>query len=493
MAELEKFHNTVNGAEKPANKTFESFDPYTGKPWACIPQCSAQDVDEAVSAAQQAFRQGEWAAMGPSARGKLLNRLADLISQEAERLARIETRDNGKLLAEMAGQLRYLPEWYRYFGGLADKIEGGVLPIDKPGMFAYTQYEPLGVIAAIVPWNSPLLLLTWKLAPLLAAGNTAVVKPSEHASASTLAFMDLFKRAGFPDGVVNTVTGFPEEVGVPLVRHPDVAKIAFTGGEAGGVAVYKAAAEDLKHVTLELGGKSANVVFEDADIESAANGVISGIFAATGQTCIAGSRLVVHKRVHDQVLEKVVALARTARLGNPMDLETQVGPITTLAQRDKVLGYIDVAIEDGARCELGGKRPEAEGLAEGWFVEPTIFSNVKNEMRVAQEEIFGPVLSVIAFEDEEEAFAIANDTKYGLGAGLWTTDIGRAIRGASRLQAGTVWVNTYSAVSYMAPFGGYKNSGIGRESGQEAIRSYLQTKSVWLNTAGQTGNPFVLK
>lgn len=493
MSELTRLTNTVNGAPRPGRATFESYDPFTGQPWALIPRCDATDVDEAVAAAAGAFRQGDWAAMTPSARGKLLNRLANLIEEEAERLARIETQDNGKLLAEMWGQLRYVPEWYRYFGGLADKLEGGVLPIDKPGMFAYTLHEPLGVIAAIVPWNSPILLLTWKLAPLLAAGNTVVIKPSEHASASTLAFVELFKRAGFPDGVVNTVTGFPQEAGVPLVTHPDVAKIAFTGGEAGGVSVYKAAAESLKHVTLELGGKSPNIVFDDADLESAANGVISGIFAATGQTCIAGSRLLVQKSVQDEVLSKVVALARTARLGNPMDIETQVGPITTLAQRDKILGYIDIAASEGARCELGGKQPDNPEISGGWFVEPTIFSGVKNSMRVAQEEIFGPVLSVIAFDDEDEAYELANDTKYGLGAGLWTRDMGRAIRGASRIKAGTVWVNTYRAVSYMAPFGGYKRSGLGRESGQEAIQAYLQTKTVWINAGGQTGNPFVLK
>ncbi|MCR9220990.1 MAG: aldehyde dehydrogenase [Alphaproteobacteria bacterium] len=493
MSELTPFYNIVDGARRESAETFLSYDPYRGAPWAAIPRGGADDVDAAVAAAKRAFNAQEWRGMTATARGKLLVRLADLIAEESDRLARIETRDNGKLLAEMAGQLRYVPEWYRYFGGLADKIEGGVLPIDKPGMFAYTKQEPLGVVAAIAPWNSPLLLLAWKLAPALAAGNTIVVKPSEHASASTLAFMELFERAGFPKGVVNSVTGMPGEVGVPLVAHPDVAKVAFTGGEAGGAAVYQAAAAGLKHVTLELGGKSANVVFEDADLESAANGVISGIFAASGQTCIAGSRLLVHRSVHDAVLEKVVAIAKTARLGDPMDLETQVGPITTLAQRDKVMGYIDVAIDDGARCELGGRRPESAALADGWFVEPTIFSDVKNSMRVAQEEIFGPVLSVIRFDDEEEAFALANDTQYGLGAGLWTTDIGRAIRGADRLEAGTVWVNTYRAVSFMAPFGGYKRSGVGRESGQEAINAYLQTKSVWLNTAGQTGNPFVLK
>lgn len=495
MSSLERFLNTVNGQDTASatGRWLVSEDPFTGQPWAEIPQCDADDARAAIEAAHAAFTSGPWPAMTATARGKILRRFADLIEANADRLARLETRDNGKLFAEMSGQVKYLPEYYHYFGGLADKVQGGVLPSDKPDVFTYTKYEPLGVIVCITPWNSPLLLLTWKLAAALAAGNTVVIKPSEFTSASTLEFVKLAKQAGFPDGVINTVTGYGHEIGDVLVEHPLVEKVAFTGGDATGAAVYANAAKGLKHVSLELGGKSPNIIFADANLDDAVKGAISGIFAASGQTCIAGSRLLVQRSVYDEVARRVVAFAATAKLGNPMELTTQVGPITTQPQRKKVLDYIQIAKDEGADCLLGGKVPEDAALSGGWFVEPTIFGNVSNDMRIAREEVFGPVLSIIPFEDDADAIRIANDTIYGLAAGVWTTDMRRAIRMADAIRAGTVWVNTYRAVSFMAPFGGYKKSGLGRENGQDAIYEFMQTKCVWLNLAEGVANPFVLR
>jgi aldehyde dehydrogenase (NAD+) len=472
---------------------FESDNPYTGKPWALIPRGNTEDANRAVRAARKAFTSGEWPKMNASRRGALLRKLGDLITEKAKVLAEIEVRDNGKLLAEMNTQTTYMAQWYYYYGGLADKIEGDVIPIDKPDTFNYTRFEPLGVIAAIVPWNSPLLLTAWKLAPALAAGNTVVVKPSEYTSASLLEFMKLVEQAGFPPGVVNVLTGFGSEVGKPLVEHPLVAKIAFTGSDATGQKIYEAAARGLKRVSMELGGKSPNIVFDDAHLDNAVKGAISGIFAATGQTCIAGSRLLVQQSIHDQFVEKLVAFAKTARMGDPMSLDTQVGPVTNLPQYKKVLDYIDIAKSEGVTTALGGGKATRPECGDGWFVEPTIFTGVKNSMRIAQEEVFGPVLSVIPFRDEEEAISIGNDVVYGLAAGVWTQNMRRAFLMAEKLQAGTVWVNTYRAVSYLSPFGGYKRSGLGRESGQEMIKEYLQTKSVWISTAQEVANPFVLR
>ncbi|MEK9653568.1 MAG: aldehyde dehydrogenase [Betaproteobacteria bacterium] len=492
---MQKFKMYIDGefVEAASGKYFDSYYPFTGKVWSQVAEGGPEDVDRAVKAAHRAFTSGDWAEMTASQRGMLVHRLGDLIARDAKKLAEMEVQDNGKLIAEMQGQVNYVPQWYYYFGGLADKIEGSVIPLDKKGYFNFTRHEPIGVVAAITAWNSPLLLLAWKLAPALAAGCTVVIKPSEFTSASTLEFVKLVEEAGFPKGVVNVVTGFGKDVGAPLTSHPLVRKVAFTGSDATGRAINEVAAKTFKRVTLELGGKSPNIVFDDANLEDAVNGAVSGIFAATGQTCIAGSRLLLQESIHDEFMDRLLALAKTAKMGNPMSMETQVGPVTTRPQYDKILSYIDIAKTEGANLALGGGPATRPECGDGWFVEPTVFTGVTNDMRIAQEEVFGPVLSVIKFKDEDEASRIANDIRFGLGSGVWTSDIGRAIRMSEKIQAGTVWVNTYRAVSYMSPFGGYKDSGIGRESGIEAIYQYLQTKSVWINTGAKTGNPFVLK
>ncbi len=488
------YENYINGdwVAPATGQYFDTYNPYTGEAWARIAHGSQADVHAAVAAAKDAFENG-WADTKPTERGRLLFTLAELITRDAARLGEIEVKDNGKLLAEMGAQTKYLAEWYRYYGGLADKIEGAVIPSDKPDVFNFTRYEPLGVIGMITPWNSPLLLLAWKLAPALAAGNCAVIKPSEFTSASTLEFMRLIEEAGFAPGVVNTVTGFGADTGAPLVEHPDVAKIAFTGSDVSGQKIYESAARTIKHVTLELGGKSPNIVFEDADFEAAVMGAISGIFAATGQTCIAGSRLLVQRSIHDAFVERLIEVAGDATIGDPMSLDTHVGPVTTPPQYQKVLDYIDIAKNEGAVCVLGGKPYTGPGASGNQFVEPTIFTGVHNKMRIAQEEVFGPVLSVIPFDTEEEAVAIGNDIDFGLAAGVWTQNIGRAIRMSEKLRVGTVWVNTYRAVSFTSPFGGYKRSGLGRESGLEAVKAYMQVKSVWIAQQSSVANPFVIR
>ena len=491
---MKSYQHYINGTlcDPASGEWFESENPYTGEVWTKVARGNADDVDVAVKAAKAAF-DGEWSAFGPTARGKMLVKLAEIVEREAPRLGEIEVRDNGKLIAEMGAQTKYLAEWYRYFGGLADKIEGSVIPSDKPGIFNFTRYEPLGVIGMITAWNSPLLLLAWKLAPALAAGNTAVIKPSEYTSASTLEFMALIEEAGFPAGVVNTITGFGLEVGAPLVDHPLVDKIAFTGSDFSGQKIYEAAAKKIMPVTLELGGKSPNIVFEDADFEPAVMGAISGIFAATGQTCIAGSRLLIQRSIHDRFVQRLVEVAGEAKIGDPMSTETHVGPVTTMPQYKKIIDYIKIAKSEGATCVLGGDAYRGDGAKGKQFVQPTIFTDVNNRMRIAQEEVFGPILSVIPFDTEEEAVAIGNDIVYGLAAGVWTSDIGRALRMSEKLKAGTIWINTYRAVSFTSPFGGYKRSGEGRESGKDSIKEFLQVKSVWIAQQTTAANPFIMR
>ncbi|WP_245396738.1 aldehyde dehydrogenase [Jiella sonneratiae] len=491
---METLANFIDGAFCPpvGGAYFETDDPFTAEAWGLIPRSGAEDVDRAVAAARRAFREGAWPAMTPGQRGAALHRIAEAIAENAEELARIEVRDNGKTYKEMLAQVKRIPDWYRFFGGLADKITGAVLPSDKPGHMNYLTREPLGVIAMVTPWNSPLMLLAWKLAPALAAGNTAVVKPSEFTSASALRFAELVAATGLPSGVLNVVTGLGSEAGAALVGHRDVAKVAFTGGVGGGCSVYSAAAVGLKPVSLELGGKSPNIVFEDADLEMAARGVVAGIFGSGGQSCVAGSRLLVQRGIHDRLVARIVELTGKIRLGDPMSPDTDIGPVATRPQFERIMTCIGWAKEDGAAVATGGSQVPDPSGGRALFVAPTIFTGVRNDMRIAQEEVFGPVLCVIPFDDEAEAVAIANDTRFGLGAGLWTRDVARVHRVAARLEAGTVWVNTYKITSHLSPFGGYKASGLGREGGMEMIGGYLQTKSVWLNLTDEVAYGFPL-
>lgn len=475
-----------------SNSWFDSLDPFSGEAWAQVPNGNEKDVDKAVSAAVDAFN-GPWSVMSASDRGLILHKFGQLIERDAERLAKAESRDNGKLMSEVLGQMKYMARYFYYYGGLADKIQGSIVPIDKPGVMNLVKYEPMGVVASITPWNSSLLLTAWKLGAALCAGNTIVCKPSEFTSVSLYELAKLVEEAGFPPGVINVISGFGKEVGEPLICHPGVARIAFTGGDEAGRRVYTTAASHLKRVSLELGGKSPNIIFDDADLAKAANGVITGIFSAGGQTCMAGSRVLVQESIHDEFVERLTKITKAAKIGDPSDSTTQIGPIATKPQFEKVMKYIDIAKSEGARCVAGGRALSGPEYGAGQFVEPTIFVDVDNSMRVAQEEVFGPVLSVIKFKDEQDAIRIGNDIRFGLAAGIWTQSLQRAMLLSNKLRAGTVWINNYRSTSYTTPFGGFKDSGIGREGGSEAVKEYMEAKSIWLSSDLDMPNPFVRK
>ncbi len=472
--------------------TFDALNPTTGKPWATHALAGAEDVDRAVRAARTAFESEAWRGLSPTKRGRLMMRLGDCIAESAEEIAAVEVRDNGKLYKEMLAQLRVIPEWLYYFGGLADKVEGRVIPLDRTSVLNYTLREPLGVVGIIIPWNSPVLLTMYSFAPALAAGNAVVVKPSEHASASVLEALRLAEEAGFPPGVVNVVTG-EREAGEALVEHRGVAQISFTGSETTGKQIASRAGARLARVTLELGGKSPNIVFADAALDAAEAGVLAGIFAAAGQSCVAGSRALLQRDVYDELLERVGRRAGSIVLGDPMEAETEMGPIANVPQLERVERMVEAARGQGARVVTGGARAAVAEHPEGLFYGATILEGVENDAPIAQDEVFGPVLTVLPFETEEEAAALANSTRFGLSAGVWTRDIKRAHRLARRLQAGTVWLNTYRAITYNSPFGGYKESGFGRVNGAEAIDGYLQTKSVWCELSDEVQDPFVMK
>ena len=493
MAEIRSYRMLIDGEWVDASDgaTFDSVNPATGQVWSRVPEATEADVDRAVEAAYRAFVSGPWARMTPTERGRHLRRLGDLLAERSEDLGRTESVDTGKLLKETRWQAKYIAEFFHFFAGCADKVSGETLPIDKPDMFVFTRREPMGVVAAVVPWNSQLFLVAVKIGPALSAGNTVVLKASEHASAALLEFGALFEAAGFPPGVVNIVTGHGEPCGRALTSHPKVARVSFTGGPGAARHVLENVKRNFAEVSLELGGKSPILVFEDADIESAVNASIAGIFGATGQSCVAGSRLYLHESIADEFLERLVAQAREIVIGDPLADETQMGPLCTPGQLARIIDEIDHARSEGAQVLTGGGQPE--GLA-GQFFEPTVIACPRQDLRIVDTELFGPVLCVLRFRTEAEALALANDTEHGLAAGIFTRDSARALRMASAVRAGIVWVNTYRVVSPIAEFGGVKGSGYGRESGFQAIYDYTRPKTVWINTSdAPMANPFVMR
>ena len=463
--------------------TLATLNPHDNSVIVDVAMAGPVDVDKAVAAAKRAFP--AWARLAAADRGRILLRLADLIEANSEELARLESLDTGHPLKDSrALDVPRTAACYRYFGGMADKFQGDVVPVEA-GFLNYLLREPVGVVGQVVPWNFPLMFTAWKMAPALAAGNCVVLKPAEITPLSSLKIGELMSEAGLPDGVVNIVPGLGSVAGQYIAEHPQIAKVAFTGSTATGRRIVQASAGNLKKVQLELGGKGANIVFDDADLPAAINGSAWAIFHNQGQACIAGSRLMLHERIADQFLERFATLARSIRLGNPMDAATEMGPLTSALHRDRVLGYVDVAREQGGEVIAGGRAPAAAELAKGCYVEPTIVRARRSTDRIAQEEVFGPFVTVLTFKDDDEALRIANGTDYGLGSGLWTRDLQRAHKVARELHAGMVWINSYKRVNPGSPFGGVGQSGYGREMGFDAMREYTQVKSVWVNVDAQ--------
>ena len=483
---IETFDNWIDGGWVSPTRRMETTTPFTGEAWAEVADDPAA-VDVAVKAARTAF-EGEWGSMPAAERGRLMRKLGELLTRDAEVLGQIESRDNGKIIRETGAQAKSLQSYYDFFAGQADKIGGEKLPDPSSNFLVYTEKVPVGVVGAIIPWNSPLALLTWKLAPLLASGCTAVVKPSDITPVTALLLAERATEAGFPPGVINIVTG-GAEVGAAITSHPGIDKITFTGGGATARHVARAAAENLTPLVLELGGKSPQIVFDDADPDAATNGILAGIFAASGQTCVAGSRAYVQEGIAEEIISRVVTRAGTIKLGDPADVATEMGPAASDAQRDRIISMIDQARAEGATIAAGGVVDPDLG---GRFVRPTVITDVTNETTIVREEVFGPVLTIQTFTDEAEAVALANDSDYGLAAGVWTIDVRRSHRMARKLDVGMVWINTYRNVSPLAPFGGTKQSGYGRDNGLEAINEFLETKTIWVELEGATRDPFVI-
>jgi acyl-CoA reductase-like NAD-dependent aldehyde dehydrogenase len=493
MTDIRTYKMLIDGAwvEAADGAVFDSINPTTGQVWSKIPEATAEDVDRAVRAAHDAFLTGPWSKMTPTERGKCLRKLAELLADQSEGLGRTESIDTGKMLKETRWQAKYIAEFFQFYAGCADKISGETLPIDKPDMFVFTKREPLGVVAAVVPWNSQLFLVAVKIGPALAAGNTVVLKASEHASAAMLEFGALIEQAGFPPGVVNIVTGHGDPCGRVLTGHPLVARISFTGGPNAARHVLENSKNNFAEVSLELGGKSPFIVFDDANIESAVNASIAGIFGATGQSCVAGSRLYLHEDIADEFLDRMTGLAREIRMGDPLEEETQMGPLCTTGQLDHIKAEVAHAQSEGGTVLTGGKQPDG---MEGLFYEPTIIDCPRQDLRIVDTELFGPVLCVQRFKTEDEVIALANDTEHGLAAGIFTRDSARSLRMANAVRAGIVWVNTYRVVSPIAEFGGIKGSGYGRESGFQAMYDYTRPKTIWMNTSDEPmANPFVMR
>lgn len=467
--------------EAASGKTFDTLNPSTGQVLAKVAEGEAEDINRAVAAAQKAFQGGSWPKLTPSMRGRLLWKLADLIETNAQELAQLESLDNGKPIKfARAADVPLTADHFRYFAGWATKLEGDTIPVSIPNMFAYTLREPLGVVGQIIPWNFPLQMAAWKLAPALACGNTVVLKPAEQTPLTALRLGELICEAGFPPGVVNIVPGFGETAGAALAAHPGVDKIAFTGSTEVGKKILVASAGNLKKITLELGGKSPNIIFPDADLPGAIRGASNAIYFNQGQVCTAGSRLFVHKSVYDEVLSGLSEYAGKLKVGVGLDPATDVGPLVSQTQLNRVSQYIETGKQEGATLARGGERVNGE-LENGYFLQPTIFDRVSDDMTIAKEEIFGPVVVALPFEDIEELAARANNSIYGLAAGVWTNDVKKAHKMAAALKAGVIWVNTYNMFDAAAPFGGYKQSGYGREMGHAVLEAYTQLKTVWLN------------